>query len=65
MHIREAAEHEFLKVTQEARENMKYNPASAKLMIDIIENGETFSREKWLSIYKNKDVPWRADKNLQ
>lgn len=63
--MREKAEKDYMIWTEKARNNLKYTPALAQLVKDIIENGHTFSREKWESIYKNKDIPWRNNKILQ
>lgn len=59
------AERDYMSWTEEARTKTKYSLAEAQLIKDIIDNGETFSREKWESIYKNKEVPWRKNKILQ
>lgn len=65
MRVIENAKKEFMKHTEDARKETKYNPMHAEVIKNIIENGESFTREKWDSIYKSKETPWRADKLMQ
>ena len=65
MRVVENAKKEFMKHTEEARKETKYNQKHAEVIRDIIENGASFTREKWDSIYKSKETPWRADKLMQ
>lgn len=65
MRVVENAKKEFMKFTEKERDELKYNPQHAAVIRDILENGESFTREKWDSIYKSKQTPWRADKLMQ
>ena len=65
MRVVENAKKEFMKFTEKEREELKYNQQNAAVIRDILENGETFTKEKWESIYKSKETPWRADKLMQ
>jgi hypothetical protein len=59
------AEKEYMLLTEDSRKKLKYSPALARVIQDIIENGSTFTYEKWKNIYNNKEVTWRNNRILQ
>ena len=56
MRVEKKKKKEFMKFTEKERDELKYNPQHAAVIRDILENGESFTREKWDSIYKSKQT---------